>query len=161
MARSAPASPGKGRCRTNVRRRGLLVNRAINPSAALSESQRSYLYMVVYEQTPPVSLTLNHLPLPGEARALRACGRLRAAPTGAGEPRRLRRSGSPSWRPLQGASKTIGLRQPTENTPSASRSLSSSPRGGAKGALRRVIIRHSRPPGSVTARFSGAAESCK
>ena len=48
-----------------MRQRGLFVNRAINPSAALSESQRSYLYMVVYGETPPVSLTLNHLPFQG------------------------------------------------------------------------------------------------
>ena len=44
--------------------------------------------------------------------------------------------GSPNWRPLQGVGETIGLQQPTWYTPSASHSLSSSPRGGAKGALR-------------------------
>ena len=37
-----------------------------------------------------------------------------------GEPRRLRRCGSPNWRPLQGAGETIGSQQPTKYTPSAS-----------------------------------------
>ena len=42
--------------------------------------------------------------------------------------------GSTASRPLQGAGETIGLQQPTGYTPSASRSLSSSLREGAKGA---------------------------
>ena len=41
--------------------------------------------------------------------------------------------GSPGWRPLQGVGETIGLQQPTWYTPSASYSLSSSLREGAKG----------------------------
>ena len=45
-----------------------------------------------------------------------------AAPcnTLSGEAGALRASGSPSWRPLQGAADTVGLQQPTGYTPSVS-----------------------------------------